>query len=147
MQLTKYLVDNASLHIGGRLVHQTFIRPMLHTISHVAPCDISSHSSLNTFDFLLLHTKVQVFWEGHKNLSQSAACFWHYWVSNIKLKLTSNPWRRLCQIFVAFSDYMNLTSSWKKKIFRFDIKIYKVENLQGKNVFTVDARLNDLINM
>ena len=35
----------------------------------------------------------------------------------------------------------------KKKIFRFDIKIYKVENLQGKNVFIVDARLNDLINM
>ena len=35
MQLTKYVVDNASLHISGRPVHQTFIRPVLHTISRV----------------------------------------------------------------------------------------------------------------
>ena len=41
--------------------------------------------------------KVQLFWEGHKNLAQSSSRFWHL------------TWGRLCQIFVAFSEKLNFT--------------------------------------
>ena len=57
-----------------------------------------------------LTIQVQVFWEGHKNLAQSSlilsnySLFWSsYQVKMLKLK------GRLCQIFVAFSEYMNFT--------------------------------------
>ena len=44
--------------------------------------------------------KVQLFWEGHKNLAQSSSRFWRYLVM-------SKPWGRLRQISVAFSEKLN----------------------------------------
>ena len=48
--------------------------------------------------------KVQLFWEGHKNLVQTSSRFWCYLVM-------SKPWGRLHQIFVAFSEKLNFTST------------------------------------
>ena len=47
--------------------------------------------------------KVQLFWEGHKNLVQSSSRFWSYYAM-------SKPWGRLHQFFVAFSEQLNFTS-------------------------------------
>ena len=44
--------------------------------------------------------KVQIFWEGHKNLSHLPLSIWHYFVA-------SNYNRKMGQIFVAFSEYLN----------------------------------------
>ena len=46
--------------------------------------------------------KVQLFWEGLKNLEQSSSRFWHYLV-------TSKPWWWLNQNFVAFLEKLNFT--------------------------------------
>ena len=49
------------------------------------------------------HVKVQVFWEGHKNLANLPLFFWQYLVtSNYKWKMSQN--------FVAFSEYRNFVS-------------------------------------
>ena len=49
-------------------------------------------------------SKIQLFWEGHKNLTQSSSRFWHYLV-------TLKPWGRLQHIFVAFSEKLNFNKS------------------------------------
>ena len=49
-----------------------------------------------------LHPKVQLVWEGHKNLEKSSSRFWHSLV-------TSKPWVQLYQIFVAFLEKLNFT--------------------------------------
>ena len=47
--------------------------------------------------------KVQLFWEGCKNLEQSSSRFWHYLV-------TSKPWAQLHQIFVAILEKLNFNT-------------------------------------
>ena len=53
-------------------------------------------------------SKVELFWEEHKNLSQSALRFWTY-------EVMSKPWDGLLQIFVAFSEKLNFTYTNEKK--------------------------------
>ena len=57
---------------------------------------------LNTF-------KVQLFWEGHKNLRHPPYRFDIYLV-NVKTI------RRMAQIFVAFTEKLNFKNRWSKKI-------------------------------
>ena len=44
--------------------------------------------------------KVQIFWEGHKNLTHLPLFIWHY------LVVSNYEWK-MGQIFVAFSEYLN----------------------------------------
>ena len=54
------------------------------------------------------HVKVQVFWEGHKNLANLPLFFWQYLVaSNYKWKMS--------QTFVTFSEYPNFKQVPKNK--------------------------------
>ena len=54
--------------------------------------------------------KVQLFWEGHKNLRHSPIWFWHL-LSNVKTI------RRMAQIFVAFSEKLNFSIALSKPNF------------------------------
>ena len=49
-----------------------------------------------------IHSKVHIFWEGHKKMTKSPIFFWIY-------EATSKLSWKFRHIFVAFSEYMNFT--------------------------------------
>ena len=51
----------------------------------------------------VLKCKVNIFWEGHKNVAQLSLFFWHYLVAS------NHKWKT-SQIFVAFSEYLNFNT-------------------------------------
>ena len=51
-------------------------------------------------NFKGLSSKVRIFWEGQKDLAHFPIFFWHY------ILLSNYKWK-MCQIFVAFSEYLN----------------------------------------
>ena len=79
--------------------------------------------------------KVQLFWEGHKNLAQSSSRFWRNYVM-------SKPWGWLRQIFVALSEKLKFKVREQKLQFtRIDI---------GSNVYiltTIKVFRKNLVNL
>ena len=47
-----------------------------------------------------MSSKVRIFWEGQKDLAHFPIFFWHY------ILLSNYKWK-MCQSFVAFSEYLN----------------------------------------
>ena len=81
-----------------------------------------SEKEINKFTYL---TKVQIFWEGHKNLFYLQLFIWYYLVaSNYKWKIG--------QIFVAFSEYLNFNQPCQYFMSNFlaSLYIYSTKNHQ-----------------
>ena len=82
--------------------YTVFLRPTRLLISEKSPAYMIkwSYTIISQVRVIAIRIKVQVFCEGHKNLTQSSSCFWRYLVM-------SKPKGRLDQILVAFLEYLN----------------------------------------
>ena len=75
--------------------------------------------------------KVQIFWEGHTILAYLPLSFQHYLVEYMY-----NHKRKMCQIFVAFSEYLNFTTGYNLKSVR---KVSRKKYLKKQGLFKIFA--------